>query len=74
MVLPVTTPWSATAAIVFSGAVLTVPGATSSTTYRVSSKWGSLTPVDAHSGRCLFAPFGFQASQRGPVNVFSNAW
>ncbi|SKS76362.1 Uncharacterised protein [Mycobacteroides abscessus subsp. abscessus] len=37
MVLPVTTPWSATASKVFSGMVFTVCGATRSTTYRVSS-------------------------------------
>ena len=36
--------------------VLTVPGATSSSTYRVSLYAGSLTPVEAHSGRCLLAP------------------
>ena len=33
---PVTTPWSATASIVFSGMVLTVFGPTSSVTYKVS--------------------------------------
>ena len=45
---------------VASGIVLTVPGATSSTTYIVSSYAGSLTPVDAHSGRCGLAPAGGQ--------------
>src|SRR6478609_8817435 len=56
MVFPRIAPWSRTASMVFSGAVFTVFGATSSTTYRVSSYFGSLTPVDAHSGRCAFAP------------------
>ena len=37
MVLPRMTPWSRTASMVFSGAVFIVFGATSSTTYRVSS-------------------------------------
>ena len=36
MVSPVTSPWSATASMVFSGMVFTVFGATSSVTYRVS--------------------------------------
>jgi hypothetical protein len=31
MVFPLMTPWSATASMVFSGAVSTVPGAASST-------------------------------------------
>ena len=50
------TPWSATASMVFSGIVLTVFGATSSVTYRVSEYAGFLTPVDAHSGRWTRAP------------------
>ena len=71
MVLPRMTPWSRTASMVFSGAVFTVFGATSSTTYRVSSYLGSLTPVDAHNGRCLLAPAASRAAQRSPAKVCS---
>ena len=74
MVLPRMTPWSRTASMVFSGAVFTVFGATSSTTYRVSSYLGSLTPVEAHSGRCAFAPAAARAAHRSPAKVCSYAW
>src|SRR6202011_3532931 len=60
-VSPAMTPWSATASMVFSGIVLTVFGATSSVTYRVSEYAGFLTPVDAHSGRCTRAPAALSA-------------
>ena len=44
--------------------VLTTPGATSSMTYSVSSYAGSLTPVEAHSGRCGSAPAAASAFHR----------
>ena len=51
-----------------SGMVFTVPGATSSSTYMVSGKAGSLVLVEAHSGRCGRAPAWRRASQRGVAN------
>ncbi len=69
--LPRRRPWSATARSVCSGIVFTVSGATSSTTYMVSSKAGSFVLVDAHSGRCVRAPADRRASHRGVANFFS---
>src|SRR5664280_2404404 len=62
---PVMAAWSAVARSVFSGMVLTVPGATSSVTYMVSGYAGSLTPVDAHNGRWGCAPSSSSVLQRG---------
>mgnify|MGYP006145824815 CR=1 FL=1 len=73
-VAPRSRPWSATAASVGSGIVLTVPGATSSTTYWVSSYFGSLTPVEAQSGRCGLAPAASRAFQRSEEKTSSYAW
>ena len=67
-VSPSITPWSNVASRVFSGIVLTVPGATSSVTYRVSGRAGSLTPVEAHSGRCTLAPASVSAFARSVAN------
>ena len=72
MVLPVTSPWSATAFRVASGMVFTVLGATRPVTYRVSGSEGSFTPVDAHSGRCTFAPCACRRAQRSEENISSN--
>ena len=74
MVLPVISPWSATASSVFSGMVFTVPGATSSVTYMVSGYAGSLTPVDAHRGRWGLAPSSARLFQRGVAKTSSKAW
>ena len=57
--------WSAVARSVASGMVLTVSGATRSTTYMVSSKAGSLVLVEAHSGRWTRAPASRRACHRG---------
>ena len=72
-VSPAISPWSAVASIVASGIVLTVSGATSSSTYIVSGRLGSLTDVDAHSGRCLWAPAASSAVQRSDAKTSSYA-
>ncbi len=64
IVSPRISPWSATAWMVASGMVFTVSLATSSTTYMVSGNEGSLTLVDAHSGRCTRAPLAASARHR----------
>jgi hypothetical protein len=60
--------------MVFSGAVFTTPGATSSSTYRVSRRFGSLVLVEAHSGRCGFAPAAASAFHRSEANFCSYSW
>ncbi len=67
-VSPVTSPWSATASMVFSGMVLTVLGATSSVTYSVSGSDGSFTPVEAQSGRWGRAPCSSMLWKRAPTS------
>ena len=52
--------------------VLTSSGATSSVTYRVSLRAGSLTPVEAISGRCLLAPALASSAQSAFSNSCSN--
>lgn len=79
---PVISAWSAAASRVASGIVLTVPGATRSSTYIVSLYAGSLTPVEAQSGRCRLACAFSSSAQRAEAGVvpssepktFSYAW
>ena len=52
--------------IVASGIVLTVSGAASSVTYMVSANDGSLTLVEAQSGRCSLAPRALAPPTAGP--------
>ena len=56
---------------VASGMVLTVLAVTRLTTYSVSGSDGSFVEVEAHSGRCTFAPLAASACQRGVASFCS---
>ncbi len=59
--------------MVFSGIVLTQPSTTRSATYIVSAYAGSLTPVEAHSGRWRLAPSVLSLAKRSLANASSKA-
>ncbi len=74
MAPPLYSEWSATACSVAIGIVLTVCGATSSSTYIVSAYLGFFTPVDAQSGRCTGAPASRTRAKRSPRKISSKRW
>ena len=67
----VTSSCSAHACSVGMGIVLTVSLPTRVSTYFVSGYCGSLTPVDAHSGRCTGQPASRRAAKRSPRKTSS---
>ncbi len=73
-VAPSTVAWSAAAWSVLSGIVFTVSGATRPSTYIVSGYLGSLTPVDAQSGRWTAAPASRSFAKRSPWKICLKRW
>ncbi len=73
-VAPLTSDFSAAASSVGIGIVLTVSGATRSSTYLVSEYCGSLTPVDAQSGRWTGQPASRSDANRSPRKSSLKRW